>query len=56
MASKSWQICPADVSSATVRNVMGDLESMGLVSSPHTSAGKVPTQMGLRFFVDSLLS
>ena len=45
-----------DVSSATVRNVMGDLESMGLVRSPHTSAGKVPTQMGLRFFVDSLLS
>ena len=35
---------------------MGDLESMGLVRSPHTSAGKVPTQMGLRFFVDSLLS
>jgi heat-inducible transcriptional repressor len=45
-----------EVSSATVRNVMGELESRGLVHSPHTSAGKVPTQRGLRFFVDSLLS
>ena len=44
------------VSSATVRNVMGDLEALGLVSSPHTSAGKVPTHLGLRFFVDTLLS
>ena len=43
------------VSPATVRNVMGELESKGLVQSPHTSAGKVPTQQGLRFFVDSLL-
>ena len=57
VASKSLANLPGvDVSSATVRNVMGDLESMGLVRSPHTSAGKVPTQMGLRFFVDSLLS
>ena len=44
------------VSSATVRNVMADLEARGLVSSPHTSAGKVPTHQGLRFFVDSLIS
>ena len=44
-----------DVSPATVRNVMGELESGGLVHSPHTSAGKIPTQQGLRFFVDSLL-
>ena len=43
------------VSPATVRNVMGELESRGLVHSPHTSAGKIPTQQGLRFFVDSLL-
>ena len=43
------------VSPATVRNVMGELESRGLVHSPHTSAGKIPTQRGLRFFVDSLL-
>jgi len=45
-----------DVSSATVRNIMAVLESHGLVRSPHTSAGKVPTTQGLRFFVDSLLS
>ena len=44
------------VSSATVRNVMADLEVRGLVSSPHPSAGKVPTHQGLRFFVDSLIS
>jgi len=44
------------VSSATVRNIMGELESLGLVMSPHTSAGKIPTNQGYRFFVDSLLS
>ncbi len=44
------------VSSATVRNIMADLEARGLVSSPHTSAGKIPTHQGLRFFVDSLIS
>lgn len=44
------------VSAATVRNVMAELEARGLVSSPHTSAGRVPTQQGLRFFVDSLIS
>ena len=44
------------VSAATVRNVMADLEARGLVSSPHPSAGKVPTHQGLRFFVDSLIS
>ena len=44
------------VSAATVRNIMARLESQGLVRSPHTSAGKVPTSQGLRFFVDSLLS
>jgi heat-inducible transcriptional repressor len=57
VASKALAMLPqVQVSSATVRNVMGDLEAMGLVSSPHTSAGKVPTQLGLRFFVDTLLS
>ena len=44
------------VSSATVRNVMADLEARGFVASPHTSAGKVPTHQGLRFFIDSLIS
>ena len=43
------------VSAATVRNVMQDLEFLGLVDSPHVSAGRVPTNLGLRVFVDSLL-
>ena len=43
------------VSAATVRNVMQDLEYLGLLDSPHVSAGRVPTQLGLRMFVDSLL-
>ncbi|WP_435104401.1 heat-inducible transcriptional repressor HrcA [Arhodomonas sp. AD133] len=45
-----------DLSPATVRNVMSDLEDAGLVCSPHTSAGRVPTDLGYRFFVDSLLT
>ncbi len=45
-----------DLSAATIRNVMADLEELGLISSPHTSAGRVPTPRGFRFFVDSLLS
>ena len=43
------------VSAATIRNVMQDLEYLGLLDSPHVSAGRVPTQMGLRMFVDGLL-
>lgn len=45
-----------DVSPATIRNVMSDLEQMGFIASPHTSAGRVPTQKGYRLFVDSLLT
>lgn len=44
-----------ELSPATVRNVMADLEEMGLLEQPHTSAGRVPTGTGLRFFIDSLL-
>jgi heat-inducible transcriptional repressor len=44
-----------DLSPATIRNVMADLEEMGLIASPHTSAGRVPTPLGYRFFVDTLL-
>jgi len=44
-----------DVSSATIRNIMAKLEDMGLVDSPHTSAGRIPTDAGYRFFIDSLL-
>jgi len=43
------------VSAATVRNVMQDLEYLGLIDSPHVSAGRIPTQLGLRMFVDGLL-
>ncbi|MEM1348203.1 MAG: heat-inducible transcriptional repressor HrcA [Myxococcota bacterium] len=45
-----------DVSSATIRNVMAELEVLGLVRQPHTSAGRIPTPAGLRIFVDSLAS
>ena len=44
-----------NLSAATIRNVMADLESYGFVSSPHTSAGRVPTPKGYRFFIDTLL-
>jgi len=44
-----------DLSPATIRNVMADLEEMGLVVAPHTSAGRVPTPKGIRLFVDALL-
>jgi heat-inducible transcriptional repressor len=44
-----------DLSPATIRNVMSDLEGMGLVSAPHTSAGRIPTGQGYRMFVDTLV-
>ena len=43
------------LSAASIRNVMSDLEQLGLLEAPHTSAGRVPTQLGLRLFVDGLL-
>jgi len=45
-----------ELSPASIRNVMSDLEEMGFVASPHTSAGRVPTPRGYRFFVDTLLT
>src|SRR3546814_20397438 len=45
-----------DLSPATIRNVMADLEELGLIHSPHTSAGRVPTPRGYRMFVDHLLA
>jgi heat-inducible transcriptional repressor len=45
-----------DLSPATIRNVMADLEEAGFVASPHTSAGRVPTPRGYRLFVDTLLT
>jgi heat-inducible transcriptional repressor len=49
------RMLPISLSPASVRNVMQDLEELGLVYAPHTSAGRLPTVLGLRFFVDSLL-
>jgi heat-inducible transcriptional repressor len=49
------QILPIALSPASIRNVMADLEAMGLLYAPHTSAGRVPTERGLRLFVDGLL-
>src|SRR5450830_1515661 len=45
-----------DLSPATIRNIMSNLEEMGFVSSPHTSAGRIPTPRGYRIFVDTLLT
>ena len=49
------RIIPMTLSPASVRNVMSDLEHLGLVYAPHTSAGRLPTELGLRFFVDALM-
>lgn len=49
------QISGLDLSPASIRNVMSDLEQMGLIEAPHASAGRLPTQLGLRLFVDGLL-
>lgn len=48
--------CSLGLSSATIRNILADLEAAGYLASPHTSAGRVPTPLGYRFFVDSLLA
>lgn len=50
------KISGLDLSPATIRNIMADLEEMGYVSSPHTSAGRIPTPRGYRLFVDTLLT
>ncbi len=49
------KLLPVSLSPASVRNVMADLEQLGLIYAPHTSAGRLPTDLGLRFFVDALL-
>ena len=49
------RILPITLSPASVRNVMSDLEHLGLIFAPHTSAGRLPTELGLRFFVDALM-
>ena len=45
-----------ELSPATIRNVMADLEDLGLITSPHTSAGRIPTSRGYRLFVDTMLT
>lgn len=54
-SKKLAQDAGLDISPATIRNVMSNLEERGLVAAPHTSAGRIPTEKGFRFFVDSLL-
>ncbi len=49
------RILPQSLSPATIRNVMSDLENLGLIYAPHVSAGRMPTQTGLRFFVDGVM-
>ncbi|MCC0030730.1 MAG: heat-inducible transcriptional repressor HrcA [Brucellaceae bacterium] len=49
------RLLPQSLSPATVRNVMSDLEELGLLYAPHVSAGRLPTQLGLRFFVDAFM-
>jgi heat-inducible transcriptional repressor len=49
------RLLPTSLSPASVRNVMQDLEVLGLIQAPHTSAGRLPTELGLRFFVDAML-
>lgn len=49
------KLLPISLSPASVRNVMSDLEQLGLIYAPHTSAGRLPTEIGLRFFVDALM-
>ena len=49
------RILPMSLSPASIRNVMSDLEALGLIYSPHVSAGRLPTQLGLRFFVDAFM-
>jgi len=49
------RMLPLQLSPASIRNVMADLEQTGLIYAPHTSAGRLPTELGLRFFVDALL-
>ena len=49
------RILPMTLSPASIRNVMSDLEQLGLIYAPHTSAGRLPTELGLRFFVDALM-
>ena len=49
------RLLPISLSPASIRNVMSDLEQLGLIYAPHTSAGRLPTEIGLRFFVDALM-
>src|SRR5215204_6181951 len=49
------RLLPMALSPASIRNVMADLEAAGLIFAPHTSAGRLPTETGLRFFVDAMM-
>ncbi|UGA38674.1 hypothetical protein JOS77_02505 [Chromobacterium haemolyticum] len=57
VGSKTLSMLPGvELSSASIRNVLAELETMGLIAAPHTSAGRVPTARGYRVFVDRLLT
>ena len=55
VGSKTLTLTGMNLSSASIRNVMGELEELGLLASPHVSAGRVPTERGLRLFVDGMM-
>ena len=50
------QMCALDLSSATIRNILAELEQEGYLTHPHTSAGRVPTQFGYRYYVDNFIN
>lgn len=55
VGSKTLALSGINLSPASIRNVLGELESLGLLAAPHTSAGRVPTERGLRLFVDGMM-
>ncbi|HEU0044074.1 heat-inducible transcriptional repressor HrcA [Sphingomonas sp.] len=55
VGSKTLALAGLNLSPASIRNVMGELEGLGLLASPHTSAGRMPTERGLRLFVDGMM-
>ncbi|MFN3461209.1 MAG: HrcA family transcriptional regulator, partial [Oceanibaculum sp.] len=55
LSRRLGQLTGGQLSPATIRNVMADLEELGLLFAPHTSAGRLPTELGLRLFVDGLM-
>ena len=55
VGSRTLALSGINLSPASIRGVMGELEGLGLLASPHTSAGRIPTERGLRLFVDGMM-